>query len=204
MNPWMNESENQVNKGQSSYWYGLELHSKIKLIHSFLTLGSEGRQRKDCFSTTWHYTESCHGFYVSYKSKYQGNFDFSVHDPLKLLLLKGLLHPKMKILSLIFLYENQEACDCPIDCLINNIVNAQKSMKSIVRIVHLPSSFNKATRTLSAQRKQKQWLYSTILVLWFSVVPFWRITAGHKQRTLFCVSRIPDAVFSFKLKRKQT
>ncbi len=32
---------------------------KIKLIHSFLTLVLEGRQCKDCFSTTWHWTGSC-------------------------------------------------------------------------------------------------------------------------------------------------
>ncbi len=32
---------------------------KIKFTHSFLMTGSEGRQCKDCFSTTWHCTESC-------------------------------------------------------------------------------------------------------------------------------------------------
>ncbi len=32
---------------------------KIKFIHSFLMLGSEGRQCKYCFSTTWHCTASC-------------------------------------------------------------------------------------------------------------------------------------------------
>ncbi len=31
--------------------------------------------------------------------------------------------------------ENWEACDCPIDCQVNNSVKAQKSIK----IVHLPS-----------------------------------------------------------------
>ncbi len=35
--------------------------------------------------------------------------------------------------------ENREACDCPIDCQVNNTVKAQKSMKDIVKIVHLPS-----------------------------------------------------------------
>ncbi len=30
---------------------------------------------------------------------------------------------------------------------------------------------------------------STICLLWFSVLPFWRISAGRKQRTLLCVSR---------------
>ncbi len=35
-------------------------------------------------------------------------------------------------------HENREVCDCPIDCQINNTVKAQKSMKDIVKIVHLP------------------------------------------------------------------
>ncbi len=38
-------------------WSGSSL--KIKFIHSFLTLESEGRQHKHCFSTTWHRTASC-------------------------------------------------------------------------------------------------------------------------------------------------
>ncbi len=41
---------------------------------------------------------------------------------------------------------------CPIDCQVNDSFEAQKSMKSIVRRVHLPSvvqsEFNEATRTL--------------------------------------------------------
>ncbi len=38
-------------------------------------------------------------------------------------------------------------------------------------------------------KKTKQRFYSTIRLLWFSVASFWRISAGRKQRTLFCVSR---------------
>ncbi len=34
---------------------------------------------------------------------------------------------------------NQEACDCPIVCHVKNTVKAQKSMKDIAKIVHLPS-----------------------------------------------------------------
>ncbi len=34
---------------------------------------------------------------------------------------------------------NREACDCPNDCQKNNTVEAQKRIKNIVRIVHLPS-----------------------------------------------------------------
>ncbi len=35
--------------------------------------------------------------------------------------------------------EKREACDCPIDCQIKYIVKAQKSMKDIIKTVHLPS-----------------------------------------------------------------
>ncbi len=35
--------------------------------------------------------------------------------------------------------ENREACDCPTDYQVNNTVKVQKSMKNIVRILHLPS-----------------------------------------------------------------
>ncbi len=35
--------------------------------------------------------------------------------------------------------ENREGCDCHIDCHVNSIVKAQKSMKDIVKIVHQPS-----------------------------------------------------------------
>ncbi len=59
----------------------------------------------------------------------------------------------------IFLDENQEACDCPIDCQTINTVKAQKSMKSIVRIVHLPSVVQsdcyEATRILFVRKENK-------------------------------------------------
>ncbi len=35
--------------------------------------------------------------------------------------------------------ENHETCDCRIDCQTINTVQAQKSMKDIVKIVRLPS-----------------------------------------------------------------
>ncbi len=35
--------------------------------------------------------------------------------------------------------ENREVCDCPIDCQENNTVKDQKSMKDILKILHLPS-----------------------------------------------------------------
>ncbi len=46
--------------------------------------------------------------------------------------------------------ENREAYDCPIDCQVTLTAKAQKLMKSIVKIVHLPSvvqsEFYEATR----------------------------------------------------------
>ncbi len=51
--------------------------------------------------------------------------------------------------ALRYLDENQEACDCPIDCKVNHTVKVHKSIKDI-RIVHLPSvvqsEFYEATR----------------------------------------------------------
>ncbi len=48
---------------------------------------------------------------------------------------------------------------CPIDCQIINTVKAQKSMKDIVRIVHLSSvvqsEFNEATRILFVRKENK-------------------------------------------------
>ncbi len=56
--------------------------------------------------------------------------------------------------------ENWEACDYPIDCQVNNTVKAQKSMKGIVKIVHLPSvvqsEFYEATRKLFVHKKKKK------------------------------------------------
>ncbi len=53
--------------------------------------------------------------------------------------------------------ENREACDCPIDCQVILTVKAQKSMKSIVRIVHLlsvvQSEFYDMTRILFVHKE---------------------------------------------------
>ncbi len=55
--------------------------------------------------------------------------------------------------------ENQEACDCLIDCQVNNTVKVHKSMKSIVKIVHLPSvvqsELYEATRILFVCKENK-------------------------------------------------
>ncbi len=55
--------------------------------------------------------------------------------------------------------ENWEACDCPIDCQVITTVESQKSMKSIVRILHLPSvvqsEFYEATRILFVRKENK-------------------------------------------------
>ncbi len=55
--------------------------------------------------------------------------------------------------------EDREACDCPIDCQINNTVKVQKSMKDIVRILNLPSvvqsELYEATRILFVRKENK-------------------------------------------------
>ncbi len=55
--------------------------------------------------------------------------------------------------------ENREACDCPIDCQTINTVEAQKSLKNIVRIVHLPSVVQpqryEVTRKLFLRKEKK-------------------------------------------------
>ncbi len=59
-----------------------------------------------------------------------------------------------------------EACDCPIDCQVNYTVKAQKSIKNILKIVHLPSvvqsEFYEATRILFVHKVNKNNdIYST-------------------------------------------
>ncbi len=55
--------------------------------------------------------------------------------------------------------EKRETCDCFIDCQVSNTVKAQKSMKDIVRIVHLlsvvQSECYEATRLLLYAKKTK-------------------------------------------------
>ncbi len=54
--------------------------------------------------------------------------------------------------------ENRESCDCPIDYQVTLNVKAQKSMKSIAGIVHLPSVvqsvFSEVTRILFVRKKK--------------------------------------------------
>ncbi len=91
--------------------------------------------------------------------------------------------------------KNREACDYPIDCQVNNTVKVQKSMKSITRVVHLPSvvqsEFYKATRILFVRKENKNIFlfqqFVSSLSLLITVVPFWRLCTERKQRTLFCI-----------------
>ncbi len=85
---------------------------------------------------------------------------------------KSFVRPRNRIEDI--LNENQEACDCPIDCIVNCTVKAQKSMKSIVRIVYLPSVVQsevyEATRILLVRKENKNNdIYSTIRLLSVSV-----------------------------------
>uniref|UniRef100_A0A8C1QGM6 Phosphatidylinositol-3,4,5-trisphosphate-dependent Rac exchange factor 2 n=1 Tax=Cyprinus carpio TaxID=7962 RepID=A0A8C1QGM6_CYPCA len=71
-------------------------------------------------------------------------------------------------LSFYILDENREACDCPIDCQGINSVKAQKSMKDIVKIVHLPSEvqsqFYEATRILFVHKENKIFIQLFLLL----------------------------------------
>ncbi len=73
-------------------------------------------------------------------------------------------------------------CDCPIDCQVINTVKAQKSMKSIVRVVHLPSvvqsEFYEATRILFVRKENKN--NETFSTIRLSVSPFWRSSTERK------------------------
>ncbi len=72
---------------------------------------------------------------------------------------KSFVRPRNTISDI--LDENWEACDCPIDCQVNNTVKAQKSMKDIVKIVHLPSVVQsecyEATRILFVRKEKKNY-----------------------------------------------
>ncbi len=98
----------------------------------------------------------------------------------KIILFKGLLHPKTKMLSFLtypcvvskpakasFFFVTQfkifwmrtGRLDCPFHCQVINTVKAQKSMKDIIKIVHLPSvvqyEFYEATRILFMRKENK-------------------------------------------------
>jgi len=66
-------------------------------------------------------------------------------------------------------------------------------MKDIVKIVHLPSvvqsEFNEATRTLFMCKEHKNNNFIQQICFHVTVVPFWRVSTGPKQSTLFCVIR---------------
>ncbi len=122
--------------------------------------------------------------------------------------LKGIVHPKMKVLSLIppscrfkpvrppfifrtqFLYSIRELWPS-IDSKGPYTIKVQKHSKEIGKIIHVSSGvqplFYEATRILLYARKQKYRLYSTVRLLHVTLATFWRISAGQKLRTLFCV-----------------
>ncbi len=92
--------------------------------------------------------------------------------------------------------KNREACDCPIDCQVSNTVEVQKSMKSIARVVHLPSvaqpEFYLVTRILFVRKENKNNYFffnnsSPLLSILVTVAPFWILPIERMQRTLFCI-----------------
>ncbi len=57
---FVNESAVKLNEQRTKFLLMRSGSSlKLNFIHSFLMLGSEERQCKHCFSTTWHCTTSC-------------------------------------------------------------------------------------------------------------------------------------------------
>ncbi len=54
--------------------------------------------------------------------------------------------------------ENREACDCLIDCQVITTVKAQKSMKSIVSIVHLPSVVGQHKDALFSFKSKRKYM----------------------------------------------
>ncbi len=102
--------------------------------------------------------------------------------------------------------ENREVCDCPIDCQVNNTVKAQKSMKDIVKIIHLPSVVQsecyEATRILFVNKENKN--YDFTQQFHVTVAPFWRESIRWTQTAyaVLCQPHHTDTLFSFKSKRK--
>ncbi len=101
--------------------------------------------------------------------------------------------------------ENQEACDCPIDCIVNYTVKVQKSMKSIVRIVHLlsvvQSEFNEVIKTLFLRKEKKE-----KTILFNNLSPLLQpstVLENIRWMQAACQPCHTDALFSFNLKRKQ-
>ncbi len=67
---------------------------------------------------------------------------------------KSFVHLRNTIIDI--LDKTLEACDCPVDCQVSNIVEVQKSMKSIARVVHLPSVVqSEFYEAPTLQRKEK-------------------------------------------------
>ncbi len=122
--------------------------------------------------------------------------------------LKGIVHTKMKLLSLIppscrfkpvrppfifrtqFLYSIRELCPS-VDSKGPYMINAQKHSMEIGKTIHVSSGFNcyfLMLREYFCMQENKnidfiqQFVYSC-----HPIAPFWRISAGQKLRTLFCV-----------------
>ncbi len=86
--------------------------------------------------------------------------------------------------------ENREACESTIDCQVNNTVKAQKSMKDIVKIVHLLQEY-----FLYEKKTKKMTLFynSSPIHTVFSSQKFMFVSGNHIFLThllLHCVSRL--------------
>ncbi len=124
---------------------------------------------------------------------------------------KSFVHLRNTIYDI--LDETRDACDCPIDCQVILTVKVQKSMKSIVRVVHLPSvvesEFYNATRILFVCKENKNnYFFSKMCLL--SVSPRHHsaiLGIIHWTQAAYALLYQPcctDALLSFKSKRKYT
>ncbi len=110
---------------------------------------------------------------------------------------KSFVHLRNTIYDI--LDETRDACDCPIDCQVILTIKVQKSMKSIIRVVHLPSvvesEFYNATRILFVCKENKNNYFFQKCVSSLSL----HVTVAY---ALLYEPRRTDALFSFKSKRK--
>ncbi len=104
--------------------------------------------------------------------------------------------------------ENREVCDCPIDCQVNTTVKAQKSMKGIVKIVHLPSvvlsELYEATIILFVRKENKNNdLFNNLSHLRHCSAILENIRWTQTAYAVLCQPHHTDMLFSFKSKRKE-
>ncbi len=136
---------------------------------------------------------------------------------------KGIVHPKRKILSWIthphvvpnplrninedIFAEFWELSNPPTDRIVITTINVQKRSKEISKIIHVSSgvqpSFYTATRILFIHKEITTNKITTLFNNCHPIVPFWRVSTEHKQHILFCV-RWTRRISCFRLNQSVT